>query len=58
MRSVIYGILITVLLTSVATVQAATIWSGQPPLCLMKSENYPVYGFVFRFGEGNEMEDG
>jgi hypothetical protein len=56
MRSVIYGVLITVFLASAGTVQAANDLDGKALLCTSKSYYQPVYGLVFDKGKVSRWE--
>jgi hypothetical protein len=55
MRSVIYGVLITVFLASAGTVQAGEL-DGKALLCTTNySIHYPVYGLVFDKGKVRKL---
>jgi hypothetical protein len=56
MRSVIYGVLITVFLASAGTVQAGNDLDGKALLCNSNDITHPVYGLVFEKGKVKRWE--
>ena len=55
MRSVFYGVLLTVLVACAGTVHAANDLDGKAILCWSDSVIHPVYGLVFDKGDKRIM---